>query len=575
MNSITVENINKWLSEEYDESIHQEIHRLQEENPQELEDAFYKTLKFGTGGLRGIMGVGTNRMNKYTVGAATQGFALYLKRCFPNEVIKVVVSYDSRNNSRYFAEITADIFTANKIHCFLFDEMRPTPILSFAVRHLQCQGGVMITASHNPKEYNGYKAYWQDGGQLVPPHDKNVINYVNRTKSVSKIKWQRNNLYFHRIGTEVDDAYLALLKKQMFNTDEITHRKKFKIVYTPLHGTGITMVPKALEALGFRHVILVDEQSIPDGNFPTVESPNPEESSAMQMALNKAKEVNADIVLGTDPDADRVALAIKAPDNKYILLNGNQTATLLFHYVLSQSLRQKTLTDSHFTVKTIVTSELLQTISLDFNIPCYNVLTGFKYIAEKILEKEGKEKFLVGGEESFGYLVGDYVRDKDAISSCCMLAEMAVHAISTQSTAYKELLNIYKKYFFPKEELLSITKKGKDGVQEIKNMMKGYRHNPPKQIAGQKVVIIKDYQESISHNLLTGERQEIQLPISDVLQFYLEDNSVITVRPSGTEPKIKFYFGVSTTLKKFVHFNKCNQILTEKIAKIISDLKLN
>jgi phosphoglucomutase len=575
MNSITVENINKWLSEEYDENTHQEILRLQEENPQELEDAFYKTLKFGTGGLRGIMGVGTNRMNKYTVGSATQGFALYLKRCFPNEVIKVVVSYDSRNNSRYFAEITADIFTANKIHCFLFDEMRPTPILSFAVRHLQCQGGVMITASHNPKEYNGYKAYWQDGGQLVPPHDQNVINYVNRAKSVNKIKWQRNNLYFHRIGTEVDNAYLALLKKQMFNTDEITHRKKFKIVYTPLHGTGITMVPKALEALGFRHVVLVDEQSIPDGNFPTVESPNPEETSAMQMALNKAEEVNADIVLGTDPDADRVALAIKDPTGKYVLLNGNQTATLLFYYVLSQKLRQKALTDSHFTVKTIVTSELLQTISLDFNIPCYNVLTGFKYIAEKILEKEGKENFLVGGEESFGYLVGDFVRDKDAISACCILAEMAVHAISNQSSAYKELLNIYKKYFFPKEHLLSITKKGKEGLQEIRNMMKDYRHNPPKEIAGQKVVIIKDYQERNSRNLLTGERQEIQLPVSDVLQFYLEDNTVITVRPSGTEPKIKFYFGVSTTLKKFVHFDKCNQILTEKIAKIISDLNLN
>lgn len=575
MNSITVENINKWLSEEYDENTHQEILRLQEENPQELEDAFYKTLKFGTGGLRGIMGVGTNRMNKYTVGSATQGFALYLKRCFPNEVIKVVVSYDSRNNSRYFAEITADIFTANKIHCFLFDEMRPTPILSFAVRHLQCQGGVMITASHNPKEYNGYKAYWQDGGQLVPPHDQNVINYVNRAKSVNKIKWQRNNLYFHKIGTEVDNTYLALLKKQMFNTDEITHRKKFKIVYTPLHGTGITMVPKALEALGFRHVVLVDEQSIPDGNFPTVESPNPEEPSAMQMALNKAEEVNADIVLGTDPDADRVALAIKDPTGKYVLLNGNQTATLLFYYVLSQKLRQKALTDSHFTVKTIVTSELLQTISLDFNIPCYNVLTGFKYIAEKILEKEGKENFLVGGEESFGYLVGDFVRDKDAISACCMLAEMAVHAISNQSSAYKELLNIYKKYFFPKEHLLSITKKGKEGLQEIRNMMKDYRHNPPKEIAGQKVVIIKDYQERNSRNLLTGERQEIQLPVSDVLQFYLEDNTVITVRPSGTEPKIKFYFGVSTTLKKFVHFDKCNQILTEKIAKIISDLNLN
>lgn len=575
MNSITVENINKWLSEEYDENTHQEILRLQEENPQELEDAFYKTLKFGTGGLRGIMGVGTNRMNKYTVGSATQGFALYLKRCFPNEVIKVVVSYDSRNNSRYFAEITADIFTANKIHCYLFDEMRPTPILSFAVRHLQCQGGVMITASHNPKEYNGYKAYWQDGGQLVPPHDQNVINYVNRAKSVNKIKWQRNNLYFHRIGTEVDNAYLALLKKQMFNTDEIIHRKKFKIVYTPLHGTGITMVPKALEALGFRHVVLVDEQSIPDGNFPTVESPNPEETSAMQMALNKAEEVNADIVLGTDPDADRVALAIKDPTGKYVLLNGNQTATLLFYYVLSQKLRQKALTDSHFTVKTIVTSELLQTISLDFNIPCYNVLTGFKYIAEKILEKEGKENFLVGGEESFGYLVGDFVRDKDAISACCILAEMAVHAISNQSSAYKELLNIYKKYFFPKEHLLSITKKGKEGLQEIRNMMKDYRHNPPKEIAGQKVVIIKDYQERNSRNLLTGERQEIQLPVSDVLQFYLEDNTVITVRPSGTEPKIKFYFGVSTTLKKFVHFDKCNQILTEKIAKIISDLNLN
>lgn len=575
MNAITVENINKWLSDEYDESTHLEINRLREENPKELEDAFYKTLKFGTGGLRGIMGVGTNRMNKYTVGAATQGFASYLKKCFPNEKILVAVSYDSRNNSRFFAEITANIFSANKIHCYLFDEMRPTPILSFAVRHLQCHGGVMITASHNPKEYNGYKAYWRDGGQLVPPHDKNVIDYVNRSKNVSRIKWERNDLYFHRLGVEIDNAYLELLKNEMFNLEEIAHRKKFKIVYTPLHGTGITMVPKALKEMGFRHVVLVESQSTPDGNFPTVESPNPEESSAMMMALSKAEEINADIVLGTDPDADRVAVAIKDANGKFMLLNGNQTATLLFYYVLSQKLRLKQLNDSCFTVKTIVTSELLHHISLDFNVPCYNVLTGFKYIAEKILEKEEKERFLVGGEESYGYLIGDFVRDKDAISACCMIAEMAVHAASNQSSMFRDLLCIYKRYFFPKEHLLSITKKGKDGLMEIKNMMKEFRNNPPKQIAGQNVVTIKDYQEGFSRNLISGELQPIHLPTSDVLQFFLEDHSVITVRPSGTEPKIKFYFGVTSTLKKFVDYDKCNEMMTQKINDIISDLKLN
>lgn len=575
MNALTKENISKWLTEEYDEQTRLEIKRLQEESPKELEDAFYKSIKFGTGGLRGIMGVGTNRMNKYTIGAATQGFATYLKKCFPQDVIKVAVAYDSRNNSKEFAEITANIFTANKIHCYLFNEMRPTPMLSFAVRHLHCQGGVMITASHNPKEYNGYKAYWQDGGQLIPPHDQNVIDYVNRFKNVSRIKWERNDQYFHNLGSEIDEAYISILKEQMFNLEEIAHRKKFKIVYTPLHGTGITIIPKALKAIGFRHIILVDEQCVPDGNFPTVESPNPEEPSAMEMAIRKAEEEKADLVLGTDPDADRVAMAIKDHNGKFILLNGNQTATLLFYYILDQHRIHKTLNDNYFTVKTIVTTELLKAISLDFNIPCYDVLTGFKYIAKKILEKENKEQYLVGGEESFGYLVNDFVRDKDAISACCFIAELAVHALSNKSSVFRDLLCIYKRYFFPKEHLLSLTKKGKSGVQEIKNMMKNFRNNPPLTIGGQKVLIIKDYLTQTLTHFPNGRQQEIALPISDVLQFILEDHSIITIRPSGTEPKIKFYFSVSTTLRKFVEYEQCNEQLTKKINDIITDLKLN
>lgn len=574
MDQTAQNNLNNWLSQDYDIESKNEIQRLLDENPNEAEDAFYKSLDFGTGGLRGIMGVGTNRMNKYTVGFATQGFANYLKKSFPYQKIYVVVAYDSRNNSKEFAEIVADVFTANKIHCYLFNELRPTPVLSFAIRHLQCKAGVMITASHNPKEYNGYKAYWTDGGQLVPPHDQNVITYVKKINALKKVKWERNPLFFHAIDKEVDEAYFQKLTGTILNSDAIFHRKQFKIVYTPLHGTGITMVPEALQRFGFRQIYLVDEQSTPDGDFPTVKSPNPEEPAAMELAILKAKEVDADLVLGTDPDADRVAVAIKIAHQEYKLLNGNETATLLFHHVLSELNKKKELNNC-YTVKTIVTTQLLNAISLDFNVKCYDVLTGFKYIAEKINQLESKAKFVVGGEESFGYLINDYVRDKDSISACCTIAEMAAAAKTQYSNVFKYLLSIYKTYYFPKERLLSITKKGKKGIEEISNMMYRFRFYAPDVINDSPIVIINDYQKQISFDKSKNSYTPIELPVSNVLQFILEDKSIITVRPSGTEPKIKFYFSVRAEMNKFIDYETVNTMLEKRIDGIIHCLELD
>lgn len=576
MESAIKEKINIWLKEDYDKETKDAIRKMQKESPEELSDAFYRTLEFGTGGLRGIMGVGTNRMNKYTVGGATQGLANYLLKSFKNEAIKVAISHDSRLYSREFAEITANILSANGITVYLFEDLRPTPELSFAVRHLQCNAGIMITASHNPKEYNGYKVYWKDGGQLVPPHDKNVIKEVNKITSISQIKWTGVPESIHIIGEEVDKAYLDRIAQLSINPKAVKKAQSLKIVYTPLHGTGITMVPRALEQLGFHDIILVDEQAIPDGNFPTVKSPNPEEKSALELALKKADEVGADLILATDPDADRVGIAVRDTEGKMVLLNGNQTGTLLFHYILSQYQRKGLLNENQFVVKTIVTTDLIKNIALDYNIPCDDVLTGFKYIAEDILKQEGKSKFLVGGEESYGYLVGDFVRDKDSVSACCMIAEMAAY-YSTLSGNRKKLLievlhNIYRTYGFYKEDLLSLTKKGQSGVEEIRAMMNGYRTNPPKMLAGQPVVMMKDYSISKSFDFRFNSNENINLPTSDVLQFILEDGSKVTVRPSGTEPKIKFYFSVVNPIRKRADIQVEEEIINAKIEELKKDI---
>lgn len=576
MEAAIQQTIDTWLNEGYDQQTKDEIVRLQKENPQELVEAFYRTLEFGTGGLRGIMGVGTNRMNQYTVGFATQGLANYLNKCFRGNKVKVVISHDSRLRSREFAQITASILSANKIQVFLFEDLRPTPELSFAVRHLKCNAGIMITASHNPKEYNGYKVYWQDGGQLVPPHDKNVIKEVNKITSLSQVKWNGDDSLIKIIGEDVDKVYLDKIAKLTLNPAAIKKAKNLKIVYTPLHGTGITMVPKALEMYGFKNVYLVDEQAVPDGNFPTVKSPNPEEKSALELALKKADEVDADLILATDPDADRVGIAVRNAEGKMQLLNGNQTGSLLFHYMLSQWQSNKKLNGNQFVVKTVVTTDLISAIATDYNVECMDVLTGFKYIAEAILKNEGKKEFVVGGEESYGYLIGDFVRDKDSVSACCLIAEMAAFYFANGKVNHKTLTDalhdIYKSYGFYKEDLLSLTKKGKAGVEEIQQMMADFRKNPPKILGGQPVVMMKDYAVSKSYDLINHCNTIIELPTSNVLQFFTADNSKITVRPSGTEPKIKFYFSVVEHIKKRSDIATEEAKLNAKIEQLKKDI---
>ncbi|MDX9892163.1 MAG: phospho-sugar mutase [Bacteroidales bacterium] len=567
--------VQSWLDGDYDKDVKSWILTNITENPKELTDAFYKNLEFGTGGLRGIMGVGTNRMNQYTVGAATQGFANYLIKKFPKQDIKVVVAFDSRLNSKFFANITADVFSANGIFCFLFKELRPTPELSFAVRTLECHAGVMITASHNPKEYNGYKAYWSDGGQLVPPHDQNVISAVNKIKTLDQVKWIRNAQLVQYIDSDFDKVYLSRIKNLSFNPDLIKNKRNFKIVYTPIHGTGITLVPDALKNVGFKHIILVDEQKEPDGEFPTVNSPNPEEEEAMKLALEKAKEVDASIVLATDPDADRLAVAVKDGKGGYYRLNGNETAVVLTHYILHQLQTQKILSETDFIVKTIVTTEMLKELAFAYNLNCYDVLTGFKYIAEKILSLEGRQKFICGGEESYGFLIDSFVRDKDAISACALIAEWAAYCYSNKTTPYKQLLSLYQEYGLYKESLLSITKKGKDGLEEIQKMMDHFRTDPPKTIGNVPIVEIRDYLKQESYSLITRKTTMMNLPPSDVIQFFTSDDTKVTVRPSGTEPKIKFYFAVKTDLKKSTDFDKKNRELDQKIKKIIDLLQIN
>jgi len=573
MDTIIENKVKQWLNGGFDAETVAAVEKLKQGNPDELADAFYRNLEFGTGGLRGIMGVGTNRMNKYTVGMATQGFANYLKQAFSGE-IKIAIAHDSRNNSRFFAEVTANVMAANGIKVFLFESLRPTPELSFTIRHLKCQGGIVLTASHNPKEYNGYKAYWDDGGQLVPPHDKNVIREVEKISTIDEVKWSGGEANITLIGKNEDEAYLQILKGMSINPDVIAAQHDMKIVYTPIHGTGITLVPEILKRFGFTNVHVVEEQATPDGNFPTVVYPNPEESEAMSIGLKKAKELDAALLLGTDPDADRVGIAVKDIKGEWTLLNGNQTAVLLFNYIIEGRKKKGLAGPTDYVGKTIVTSDLIDVFAARNGVNCYNVLTGFKWIADMIRLKEGKEKFICGGEESYGYMIGDNVRDKDAVASVAMISEMAAYARNEGRSLYEQLIDIYVKYGFYKEQLISITKKGMKGAEEIAEMMRGYREAPPTTINGSKVVKLYDYELQQAKDLTSGKTEPIALPRSNVLQFILEDGSKISARPSGTEPKIKFYFSVQLPLADKKDFDKVNGELDARIQQIIKDMKL-
>jgi phosphoglucomutase len=574
MDLAILEKVKTWLDVGYDNETKDELSRMQKENPDELADSFYRNLEFGTGGLRGVMGIGTNRMNKYTVGMATQGYANYLKQSFPNQEVRVAIAHDSRNKSRFFAETTANVFAANGIKVFLFDDLRPTPELSFAIRHLKCQGGVVCTASHNPKEYNGYKAYWDDGAQLVPPHDKNVITEVEKIASVNDVQWTGGEKNITIIGKEIDEAYMEMVKSLSVFPEVIAKQKDLKIVYTPIHGTGIKLVPEVLKRFGFTNVHIVDEQSKPDGNFPTVTYPNPEERETMSIGLEMARKLDADILLGTDPDADRVGIGVKDNHGEWVLMNGNQTAVLAFNYLIEARKTKGIAQPNDMVISTIVTTGMINRIAEKNGVACYNVLTGFKWIAEMIRKKEGVENYIVGGEESFGLMIGDKIRDKDAVSAVALLCEMAAYEKDKGRSLFEKLLDLYVEYGFYKEDLISITKKGMDGQQQIAALMDEYRSNPPKNINGTPVVKLLDYQLQKGKNLATGEEWSIKLPKSNVLQFELEDESIISARPSGTEPKIKFYFSVNKKLASSADFDKVNMELDEKIKAIIKDMKL-
>lgn len=574
MDAIILGKVNTWLSGKFDNETKDAIRKMQAENETELADAFYRNLEFGTGGLRGIMGIGTNRMNKYTVGMATQGYANYLKKSFPDIQVKVAVAHDSRNNSRFFAETVANVFGANGIKVFLFEALRPTPELSFTIRHLGCQGGVVCTASHNPKEYNGYKAYWNDGGQLVPPHDKNVITEVDAIASVDDVKWSGGESNISIVGKEIDDAYMTMVKGLSVYPEVIERQHDLKIVYTPIHGTGITLMPEVLKRFGFTNVTIVEEQSVPDGNFPTVHYPNPEESEAMSFGLKKAKEIDADILLGTDPDSDRVGIGVKDLEGNWVLMNGNQTAVLAFNYMIEARKAKGLSEPNDMVVKTIVTTDMIDHIAQHSGINCHNVLTGFKWIAELIKEKEGIENYVIGGEESYGLMIGDQIRDKDAISAVALLCEMAAYEKDKGRSLYQKLIDLYVQFGFYKESLISITKKGMDGQAQIAAMMESYRSNPPKTINGVAVEQLLDYELRKGKNPQTGQEWEIHLPKSNVLQFMLADGSKISARPSGTEPKIKFYFSVNAPLHDAGDFEKVQAQLDAKIKGIITDMKL-
>ncbi len=568
------ERLNQWLAGNYDQETKQTlIDLLDQENFQALTDAFYKDLEFGTGGLRGIMGPGTNRVNKYTLGMATQGLSNFLNKTYPDEQVKVVIAHDCRNNSDTFAQVVADVFSANGIHVYFFEGLRPTPELSFAIRELDAHSGVMLTASHNPKEYNGYKAYGRDGGQLISPHDKMVIDEVRKVAGVEDVKWTRDTSKIEKIGKEIDKKYLDALAQLSINKDAIARQKDMKIVFSPIHGTGGVLVPPILEKIGFTNVTLVEEQMVVDGDFPTVIYPNPEEHEALTMAINKAKEIDADLVMATDPDADRVGIAIRDDKGEMILLNGNDTAALLFDYVLNAWSEAGKLDGNQYIVKTIVTTYLLDAIAKRYEVDCYNTLTGFKYIGAVMTEKLGKQTFVVGGEESYGYLVGEHARDKDAVVSCSMIAEMAAYYKDQGKSLYDALVGIHLKHGLYQEKLIAIKKEGKAGAEEIKAMMEKYRSAPPATLGGSKVVMIKDYLSSETTDLVTGAKSPIDLPSSNVLQFYTEDGSIVSARPSGTEPKIKFYCSVNTPITSKEDYDSLKGQLSERIDSLMTDLQ--
>ena len=570
------EKAESWLSQDIDQDIKEGIQLLLDGPEIELTEAFYKDLEFGTGGLRGIMGVGSNRMNKYTLGMATQGLSNYLNKTFANEEIKVAIAYDCRNNSDYFAEITSAVFSANGIKVYVFEELRPTPELSFAIRTLGCKSGVVLTASHNPKEYNGYKAYWDDGAQVTPPHDNNIIKEVQAITSLTDIKFEANHSLIEKIGSEIDRQYLSSIKSLALDSQAIEKEKNLSIVYSSIHGTGITMVPPALELLGFTNVNIVKEQAEPNGNFPTVIYPNPEEAEALTLALKLANETKADLLMATDPDADRVGIAAMAENNQFELMNGNQLISLLANYTLSKRKEVGTLhTDTQYMVKTIVSTDLFDTICADYKMPCYNTLTGFKYIATTIRELEGPHQFIGGGEESYGYMPSAVTRDKDAVATCALIAEMAADAKAKGKTLWDVLYDIYETYGVWYDSMVPITRKGIKGADEIATKMKQLRENPPVSLGGDNVVIIKDYQSGIEQNLETESKAKMGFPVSNVLQFFTKNGSKISVRPSGTEPKIKFYFSLTRKISDKREVESTNKRLKKNVEDIINDLNLN
>ncbi len=566
-------NVSKWLNGSYDADTKAIIQKMVETGAvTDLTDAFYKDLEFGTGGLRGIMGAGSNRVNKYTLGMATQGLSNYLLKRYPDQQIKVVIAHDCRNNSKEFARMTAEVFSANGIYVYFFEGLRPTPELSYAIRELGCKSGVMLTASHNPKEYNGYKAYGEDGGQLVSPADKSVLEEVRKIDTIDKINFNGIEENIESIGKEMDDKFLAELVNLSISKEAIARQSDLKIVFSPIHGTGGVLVPPVLKQFGFNNVTLVEEQMVVDGNFPTVIYPNPEEEEALKMAINKAKEIDADLVMATDPDADRVGMAIKNDKGDIVLLNGNQAACLLIRYVLTAWEKAGKLDGNQYVVKTIVTSYLIDKIAASKKVDCYNTLTGFKYIGEVMTRLEGKKTFIAGGEESYGYLVGEHARDKDAVVSCAMIAEMVAYYKDQGSSLYDAMIDMYLEYGFYKEKLIAIKKEGKAGAEEIKAMMDRFRTHPPAILGGSKVTMIKDYKSSLAKDMVSGTAEKIDLPSSNVLQFYTEDGSIISARPSGTEPKIKFYCSVNEPLASKEIFESVQEKLDAKLAKILDDL---
>lgn len=568
-----LDQVNEWLTPTFDQNTQEEIKDLMTSDPKGLEDAFYKNLEFGTGGMRGVMGVGTNRINKYTLGKNTQGLSNYLKKCFPNEDLKVAIAYDCRKNSDTLAKVVADIFSANGIKVYLFSEMRPTPELSFALKHLNCHSGIVLTASHNPPEYNGYKVYWQDGGQIVPPQDGEIIAEIEALK-YSDINFTANEDLIEYIDTEIDEAFVnSTVENASFNTPKAA-KENLNIVFTPLHGTSVKSIPAVLAKAGYTNVNIVKEQEIPDGNFPTVKSPNPEEPEALTMALALADKVNADIVIGTDPDSDRLGVAVRDNDGKMMLLNGNQTMVVMTAFLLEQWKRADKITGTEFIGSTIVSTPMMLDLASAYGIECKVGLTGFKWIA-KFIKDFPNQKFIGGGEESFGFMVGDAVRDKDAVAACLLVCEIAAQAKAAGSSLYKELINLYLDFSFYKEHLISLTKKGKEGLAEINQMMVDLRDNPMECINGQRVVCIEDYQSTTARDLINNETFDLDIPKSNVLIYYLEDGTKICARPSGTEPKIKFYFSVNAILEEATDFEEANLFLDTKIQNIITEMKLN